>query len=121
MTSYRLAKDDEIPNVIRYLGNVVYRIGWPTVIAEHEGKILGVFSTHDTDEAIIAGPIKANTSFIALRLVEAYENVMKFLGIAGYMFSVGKSDLRWLRIVRKFQVTEFQEDENLIWFRRRLK
>lgn len=104
------------------------KLGWPTVVAERNGKILGFLATQaDNPQEIIAAPLIVNggsSPFTAMRLVQAYENVLKFAGVTAYYFHVEKKNEKWLKIVRELNQMGIAEERNKdrtgFWFRRNL-
>jgi hypothetical protein len=75
------------------------RMGWPVVVAERKGKIIGFLGTQDRKEMVVAGPLEVaikNKGFVVMRLIEAYDNLMRSLGMKEYWFSVdAKNNVKW--------------------------
>lgn len=100
----------------------VPRLDWPTVVAKRKGKILGFLSTRPTKSAIVAGPIVVGTDVkgpVVMRLVEAYENVLRMAGVTSYLFYV--TDLKWKRQVETiFDIKPYGEEGGRFWYKREL-
>lgn len=65
------------------------RLSFPTVLAERDGSVIGFLSTHPSSTHIMAGPleVKGGRNMITfIRLIEAYENVLRAAGVASFMF-----------------------------------
>lgn len=115
---YRLSEKEDLEKIYELLGEE-RPLGFPTIVAD-DGELKGVLSTQDRGGMVIAGPYKATSSIVGLRLLQAYENLMSHIGIREYIFPVEKTNEKWLNTVRKGPVEEFDEDHELIWFRRKL-
>lgn len=83
-------------------------LNFPTVMAWHEGELIGVLGTDTTQNMIIAGPLVLRSDkrrpFTLLRLIETYERVMRVCGVTQYVFSVEDKNAHWLK-----QITELTE------------
>lgn len=117
-TTYKIANKDEYPAVFEYLGQSP-DITFPVIIAKREDKIVGVFCTFNSKQAVVAGPIKSDSSQITMKLGENYDNLLKSMGIKTYVFAVEKGT-KWLKVIKKLDdiYKEFNEDEDVIWYRR---
>lgn len=123
-TCYRLMKPHDkkrCEELARQYGiETVPRLDWPTVVAKRKGKLLGFLSTRPVKDAIVAGPIVVGTKVkgpVALRLVEAYENVLRMAGVTSYIFYV--TDLHWKRQVEDaFGIEPYHEEGGRFWFKR---
>ena len=100
----------------------VARLEFPTVVAKRKGKILGFLSTRPTKDAIVAGPLVVGPEVkgpITMRLVEAYENVLRMAGVLSYLFYV--EDQHWKRQVeRAFEIEPYQVQGDRSWYKREL-
>lgn len=70
---------------------------FPTVVAERAGEIVGFLSTWDQKTALIAGPLEVKggkNMFMFIRLIEAYENVLRAAGVKRFLFftRLGRAD-----------------------------
>ena len=100
------------------------KLGWPTVVAERQSRILGFITTDTTAKLIVAGPLIVNggsSSFTVLRLIQAYENVLKYAGMDGYFFHIEKKNKHWLKMVRTVGVPEVDKTSKGFWFKRELR
>jgi hypothetical protein len=94
---------------------------YPTIVAEREGKIVGVLATTPHRYRIIAGPLAIDPgikvkSFVALRLIEAYEVILRLSGVTQYYFNIRKDldkDGRWGNMMEKLGITPFWEDKDV--------
>ena len=99
---------------------------WPTVVAERDGEIIGFLSTRDLRGRLEAGPliigVEGHKSFVALRLIEAYENLLSLLGYKGYIFSVVKSNPKWVKSVEQgANLKPYAETEDRFWYYKKVK
>lgn len=117
MTNYRLAKGEDIPKLVDQYA-LEFPLEFPTVVADHDGEFRGMLGTTD-DEFLISGPFYADSPMVMIKLLKAYRNVMRLLGVESYYFSVEKTNKDWLAQVRRLSMMkereEFETDE-LIWF-----
>jgi len=95
MTTYRLATQPDDYDTCRLF--VPGKFGFPTILAERDGELLGFLGTHPRDDAVVVGPIfvredKRGTGFIALRLIESYEKVLHAAGVSEYLLSADPED-----------------------------
>lgn len=100
------------------------KLGWPTIVAERGGKILGFLSTNP-GKALIAGPMIVNggsSPFVVMRLVEAYEHILMVAGVKTYLFHIDDKNESWLKLVHKAnlgdRVKEYRKDDTGRWFQR---
>lgn len=96
------------------------KLGWPTVVAQRDGRLLGFLSTDPTKKVIVAGPLivgKNCSAIIVIRLVEAYENIIR-PWVNGYYFHVEKKNSHWLKMIRKLDFRETGKSRSGFWFYR---
>src|ERR671914_1764118 len=131
-THYRLAHSPRdyarCHALLRQHGPVV-KLGWPTVLAERRGEVLGFVSTRPDQRVIVAGPLVVNGTprpgIVVMRLADAYDRVMRKAGVTSYLFHVEPGNARWLEMLRDlgaasgFEVVAPAEDGGT-WIRRRL-
>ena len=99
------------------------RLGFPTVYAQREGAIIGFLSTNTKHKAVIAGPLTIDPTlkqpiFIAIRLVEAYEEVLKAAGVTAYLFHVDKQKASWLNAIQRSDMQPYGGTDDALWFKR---
>lgn len=105
------------------------KLAFPTVMAVRDNQIVGVLGTIPLKDAVVAGPmhigVKGNPSFVLIRLVESYENVLRMAGVSMYNFYVLKKDKLWIsaieRIRDSWEIHQLYTDQSdRVWFERRL-
>lgn len=90
-THYRISTELDEPNLHVMAQGLVPR-RFPTVVAERDGQIIGFLGTHDRRDAILAGPLEVelpsgrHRAVVAMRLIQAYENVLTLAGIDHYFY-----------------------------------
>ena len=101
MRHYRLAKEEEIPE----LEAMYERAGWgtsplafPIIVCEQDGKLLGFCARNpESTEAILLEPliVEADPSrYVYLRLIEAWDNIMWNTGVDRYLFRLHRNHPR---------------------------
>ena len=98
-------------------------LSWPTVVAERNGKILGFMSTNAAKKFLLAGPLiigKDCHAITVIRLVEAYEVVLKMAKVTSYWFHVEQKNKNWIKLIHKLGVKEKEKSETGLWFERKL-
>lgn len=95
-------------------------LSFPTVYAEREGRIIGVLATQPPKKAIVAGPlaVEGRSPFTALRLIEAYDHVMREAGIDGYHFHVAAGNEGWRKVIEQMGLQPMQQTDQGAWYRR---
>lgn len=122
-TLYRLATSGADYRACRALmrvnGNFDQQLHFPTVVAERNGRIIGFLSTNECDWCLMAGPLETQTPnpIMVMRLVEAYENAIRLMGITRYCFSINKKQKRWIEQTSSFDMVEAiaEDDENIVF------
>jgi hypothetical protein len=125
-TSYKLMAPHDKKRCLGLARNhgmeTVARLEFPTVVAKRKGRILGFLSTRPTKDAIVAGPLVVGPEVkgpIAMRLVEAYENVLRMGGAQFYLFYV--DDPHWKRQVeRAFEIEPYHVQGDRAWYKREI-
>lgn len=109
--------------VFHYARETGIPMAWPAVVAEtDEGQFKGILATESRDDAVVAGPIIASSSKVALRLIEKYTEVLSGIGITLFLFSINRTMDRWLRAVRRSgYAEEWKTTETAVWFRKRIE
>lgn len=100
-------------------------ISFPTIMAIKDDELTAVLCTHVSDGMIVAGPVAIKGGqpryWTFIRLIEAYENVMRGAGVTMYIFSVPNEEERYLELIHKLLGIEpYAEVEGRKFFDRRL-
>ncbi len=100
-------------------------LGFPTVYAIRDQAIVGFLATNTSTGQIVAGPLVIdptlkNPIFVALRLAEAYEQVLTDAGVTSYRLGVTKDRAGWLASVERAGFRRYAETETDIWLERTL-
>jgi len=101
-------------------------LSFPTVVAFRGLQMVGLISTVKDKDAVVAGPIHisvdGNPSFVMIRLVEAYENVLRRAGLTQYLFWTDNSKLKHAvsRIGELIEVKPTGGNGDITWFKRNL-
>ncbi len=95
--------------------------GFPTVYAARDGVLLGFLGTLKTKDAVVAGPLVIDPTtkapgLLAMRLVEAYEQVLTQAGITSYLFGIDTKNTSWKALVEKRGFAPYAGDENSTWY-----
>lgn len=94
-TIYRLARTPRDYRACRKLfeenhgAEPLHNLSYPTVVAVRDGEIIGFLSTDTRKKVIMAGPleVKGGKNMITfIRLIEAYEVVLRVSGVTSFMF-----------------------------------
>lgn len=101
------------------------KLSFPTVMALRDGKLVGFLSTRASKKAVMAGPLVMNgllsKGIVAMRLAEAYEQILSEAGVTDYLFSIDKGN-KWAKIVqRAMEITPYGESDKAYWFKRSIK
>lgn len=101
------------------------RLGFPTVYAQRNGKMIGLLSTIPVKDRICAGPLVIdptlkNPAFITVRLCEAYEHVLKSAGVTMYTFSVDAHKSGWARTLERLGFTLYKQTKKLFCYKRQV-
>jgi hypothetical protein len=127
--SYRLVTEPQeyaiCHRLLKERGDQDQPMTFPTVLARRDGKPIGFISTQPSNKAVAVGKLVVQETnrplIIALRLSEAYENVLRLAGIKTYLFPVDRKRPEFLKVVEKLGVVEqVRESTSNIWFRRTL-
>jgi len=129
MISYRLAHPGGEYNRLYALmkreeDGLKVPLGWPTVVAEENGRVVGFLSTHKVAGALLAGPLVIEGShrpWVFIRLVEAYETVLRAAGVTVYAFRVDKSNEKQVERLDRLGIERISEGDTFISYKRELK
>lgn len=105
------ALDDDAPVPVKF----------PTVYAVRDGVFLGFLGTHPDRYQVVAGPllidpVLKNRIFVAIRLVEAYENVLHRAGVTQYVMGIDHTNPTWRAQLEKRGYTPYTEDAAGAWY-----
>jgi len=101
-----------------------YKLGFPTVLAEREGRLIGFLSTNTSQGLFMAGPlivhgINGLTGPTLIRIIEAYENVLKLMKISVYHFHIGEDEKEWQSMIeRSTGMTPYGSENGRLFYRR---
>lgn len=101
-------------------------LAFPTIMAIEDEEVVGCLGTNTQQSMIIAGPLVIKSdkkrTFTIIRLVEAYELVMKECKIKSFIFSAKADDEQWLRYIDEVLGFEpYYKDAENAWFIWKLK
>ena len=129
-TTYRLARPggeyNKLYAMARRAGGECPKgsLGWPTVVAERDGEVIGFCSTIPANDAIWAGPLViegGRNPFVFIRLAEAYENVMRAAGVKVFLHGIRKDNMRHVVMMEKLGFRQVGEQGNSYIMRRELQ
>lgn len=100
-------------------------LGFPTVLAFEGDVVVGLFSTVPKKDTIIAGPMVLKSDrprkFTALRLMEAYDSIMRTAGVSTYTTFIERKDKLGMGLMERLPNTEWiGENIDGVLFARRL-
>lgn len=118
-TIYRLAHGQRdlraCHAIARARGLTDATMGWPTVVADRRGVLLGFLATRPSKKAVEAGPLAISPeaprpAIIMMRLIEAYEVVLKRAGVQFFFFKIDHENEVWRRMVEKVGHRAYHQD-----------
>lgn len=100
-------------------------LSFPTVYAVRDNAIIGFLSTTEAKGQIVAGPLVTDPTlkkpvFVALRLAEAYEQVLREAGVTSYRVGVTKDRPEWSAAIQRSGFRPYAETETDTWYERTL-
>ncbi len=100
-------------------------LAFPTVYALRDGIILGFLSSYTKGGAVCAGPLVLDPTqkapgLTAIRLLDAYELILKAAGVSTFLFHIAKANPQWKALVDKFDLHPYHETEDAWWYRKEL-
>ena len=120
-TQYKIAQTHEDYRNCHALMEEDNELEYPTVMAERDGKAVGLIGTSRGEENLIASPMIANSIFTCIRLYEFYDETLGNLGIDHYLFNIEKGNTQMTKTVEKlFEIKPFTQTDDLLWYVRRL-
>lgn len=129
-TSYTLAassKDYAECHALEYAEHGTESAGYsfPTIIARRDGEVIGFFATIPPDKYVIAGPLVVKgkrNPVVAMRLIEAYDAMMRRLGIRLYYFTVDatREDAMSIKRLEELGMRHWETTDGIAWMKREL-
>jgi hypothetical protein len=125
-TIYRLARDPGDYRRAQALAKVrgAYQgpLGFPTVLAERDGKVVGFVSTHPKADAVLCDRLAVAEEIekparVIFKLAEAYERVMWMAGIRAYYIWIENGNTELLPLVTRLYGEPYHVDAEHHWFR----
>lgn len=120
-------RDEDLDAVREFLSEVDERgrenipIAYPTVVARDNEDLVGCMTTRDSKEAVMVGAVESQGQrFVLLRMAQAYDHVMKSLGVKQYLIPVDLHAKPLLRILEKLYGPPYAYDAQHAWFKRSL-
>ena len=99
-----------------------WKLHFPTVVAIKDNKIFGFLSTVKSSWCVMAGPLEMLDQQLngihILRLLEAYEVVLRTMGVTSYCFTVQRSNKHWYNQLLRGGNQPFTSDEKAWYFER---
>ena len=98
-------------------------LNFPTVVAERDGKVVGFLATAPVKKEVWAGPLildQPPNAWLALRLGEAYEVVLKYAGIKEYFHLVEKNREDYVKMLQRLTYQIHGETETHFVMRREI-
>lgn len=122
-TTYRLAKSPADYRRCRALQTTPDTLSFPTVMAERDGAVIGFLATQPRRDLLVAGPLVTTltgqaAAILIMRLIDAYEAVLRQAGVTLYLFSVERTNTAWLAKVAALGATPYEQGDTLVWFKR---
>ena len=126
-TDFRLARTSgdyrKCHQLVRNLNVDNKTFSFPTILAERDGELIGLMGTIPVNGAIVAGPlvvkVDGNPGPVMIRLVEAYDNLLRGIGVKCYLFFLFPKDKRQREMVeRALDTPPLKVENGKIWYRR---
>jgi len=133
VTQYMLASTTEdYTKCVQFLDDHSVKhneLAHPTIMALRGDEVVALLSTISLRDAVVAGPmhvgVEGNPSFVLIRLVESYENILRLSHVTMYNFYVLKTDTAYLNAIE--QISEswdikqlYTDQSDRVWFERTL-
>ena len=99
------------------------KFGFPTIVAERDGTILGFLSSDPSAKILTAGPLIVTagvSGIVVMRLIEAYENLIRPM-MDGYLFHVDNKNMYWMKMVQQFPLKQYEKSRTGRWFMREFR
>ncbi len=105
--------------------------GFPVVMAQRDGHILGYLGTYDERGDVVAGPLvmprvlpRMQRVWVMLRLLEALEPVFQACGVTSYWMTADATDTHYCDILGRLGLVEVHrvthEGSTYVWFLRQI-
>ena len=126
-TIYRLANPGGEFNKLyamgkRILGHEIGRLRWPTIVAERDGVVVGFIGTLKDDNIVLTGPLIVDLPkarmFVAMRLIEAYEQLRRITGVMPILCAVRSDNKKWLEHIQVLGYVKMLETPEAVLFRK---
>ena len=106
-------------------GGPKIKLGFPTVYAQREGVLLGFLSSIPKQPEVVAGPLVMDPTLkvpviTAMRLCEAYEEVLRTAGVTCYLFCVDSHRAGWARTLERSGFHLFKQTPTLFCYEREM-
>ena len=93
------------------------------MLADRGGTIVGFLATRPNKKAVIAGPLVIAPGTLrpiltVMRLIEAYELMLRKAGVQSFYFMVAGTNPVWRRIVERMGHQPYSGDDTGMWFRK---
>lgn len=128
LARYMIAnKKSDYDQVYDYLKGTEFeklKVTFPTIIAYIDDEMRGVLGTIPSKDAIIAGPLlikdkSLRRATLEMKLVDAYESLLINMGVEAYIFSVDKSNVGRVNMLKEIGLTPYAKEDDLYWYLRR--
>lgn len=98
-------------------------LGWPTVVAEENGEVVGFVGTYPREDALVAGPLVIKGSkrpWVFLRLAEAYEVILRTAGVKLYFHTIDKLQPDHVEFMERLGFSRAWETDDSVVMKREL-
>lgn len=101
------------------------KLGFPTVYALRQGVLLGFLGSIPVKGRIVAGPLVLDPTMkrpviTAMRLCEAYEEILKAAGVQFYTLAVDNSKPEWARTLERSGFELYRQTPKLFCYKRQV-
>ena len=129
MTSFNLVTTPnefkECRAVIRKAGITDGPLTFPTVCARRDGKIVGVAGRGPGKNAIVLyrlAAITPNPGLLLIKLVEAFEVVLRTAGVTDYLIAADKTNTKLNQYIERIIGQKpYAESEHDLWYKRSMR
>jgi hypothetical protein len=101
------------------------RLGFPTVYARRDDAIIGFLGTIPNCGMVAAGPLVVDPTLkapaiTAMRLCEAYEQILREAGVTSYRLAVDRARPEWAQALTRAGFTPYDETPELLCYERKV-